>query len=314
MSTDAIRGVLINERARRDEERPRMVPTQSDRHAFDSVIEGRIQDAADGKIIQTYRDDNPHRIFESLNARGVPLTQADLLRNYIFMLLPARGERLYHDVWLPMQEALGPDHMVGLARVDLQRRGIDANLGDVYRLQQMRLGALADNEPRLESEVRDLALRAQYYRCFVEPTAETDAELRGSLERLRQWGAQTTYPLLMHLYGLRGEGRASVEQLRRCLSFIESFLVRRQLVGVPTNQLNRLFADDVRQLAPDLPVDEALRELLSRERRYWPTDEQIRVAVRTRNFYFAGRAPQRMLIMERLEQSFHHKEPVDLKA
>jgi len=345
-------GVLINERARRDEDRPRMVPTQSDRHAFDSVIEGHIQDADDGKIIQTYRyflaqlskededgdpldiervqrvvldrlavveitadrDDNPHRIFESLNARGVPLTQADLLRNYIFMLLPTRGERLYHDVWLPMQEALGPDHMVGLARVDLQRRGIDANLGDVYRLQQDRLGALADNEPALEVEVRDLALRAQYYRCFVEPAAETDIELRGSLERLRQWGAQTTYPLLMHLYGLRGEGRATVEQLRRCLSFIESFLVRRQLVGVPTNQLNRLFADAVRQLAPDLPVDDALRELLSRERRYWPTDEQIRVAVRNRNFYFAGRAPQRMLIMERLEQSFHHKEPVDLKA
>lgn len=204
--------------------------------------------------------------------------------------------------------------MVGLARVDLQRRGIDANLGDVYRLQQDRLSAFADNEAGLESEVRDLALRAQYYRCFVEPPVETDLELRGSLERLRQWGAQTTYPLLMHLYSLRGEGRATVEQLRHCLSFIESFLVRRQLVGVPTNQLNRLFADAVRQLNPDLPVDEALRELLSRERRYWPTDDQIRVAVRTRNFYFAGRGPQRMLILERLEQSFDNKEPVDLKA
>jgi len=345
-------GVLINERARRDGDRPRLVPTQSDRHAFESVIEGHLQNAGDGKILQTYRyflaqlakededgdpldlervqrvvldrlavveitadrDDNPHRIFESLNARGVPLTQADLLRNYIFMLLPTRGERVYQDVWQPMQEALGPDHMVGLARVDLQRRGIDANLGDVYRLQQDRLSAFAHDEAALENEVRDLALRAKYYGCFVEPRAEQDAELRASLERLRQWGAQTTYPLLMHLYGLRGEQRATVEQLRRCLSYIEAFLVRRQLVGVPRNQLNRLFADAVRQLAEDLPVDEALRELLSRERRYWPTDEQIRVAFRTRNFYFAGRVPQRMLIMERLEQSFQHKEPVDLKA
>ena len=345
-------GVLINERARRDEDRHRLVPTQSDRLAFQSIIDGRPQDAGDSKIAQSYRyflaqlakddedgdrldaervqrvvldrlavveitadrDDNPHRIFESLNARGVPLTQADLLRNYIFMLLPTRGERLYHDVWLPMQEALGPDHMVGLARVDLQRRGIDANLGDVYRLQQDRLSAFADNEEGLEGEVRDLALRAQYYRCFVEPLVETDPELRGSLERLRQWGAQTTYPLLMHLYSLRGEGHATIEQLRRSLSFIESFLVRRQLVGVPTNQLNRLFADAVRQLNVDLPVDEALRELLSRERRYWPTDDQIRLAVRTRNFYFAGRAAQRMLILERLEQSFDTKEPVDLKA
>ncbi|HCF99016.1 MAG TPA: hypothetical protein DEV93_00565 [Chloroflexi bacterium] len=119
---------------------------------------------------------------------------------------------------------------------------------------------------------------------------------------------------MIHLYGLRGEGKATTEQLRRCLSFIESFLVRRQLVGVPTNQLNRLFADAVRQLNPELPPDEAIRDLLSRERRYWPTDDQIRQAVRTRNFYFAGRGPQRMLILERLEQSHDDKEPVDLTA
>ena len=345
-------GVLVNGRARRDEDRPRLVPTQSDRAAFQAIIDGRPQDAGNSKIGEAYRffvaqlakededgdpldaeriqrvvldrlavveitadrDDNPHRIFESLNARGEPLTQADLLRNYVFMLLPTRGEKLYHDVWLPMQEVLGPDHMVGLARVDLQRRGIDANIGDVYRLQQDRLSKFGNNEAALEGEVRDLALRAQYYRCFIEPTVEPDPALRASLERLQQWGAQTTYPLLMHLYGLRGEGKATTEQLRRALLFIESFLVRRQLVGVPAKQLNRLFANAVQQLSRDLPVDEALRELLSRERRYWPTDEQIRQAVRTRNFYFSGRGPQRMLILERLEQSFAHKEPVDLKA
>jgi len=137
-------GVLENERARRDEDRPRLVPTQSDRPAFQAIVEGRPESAGDTKIAQAYRyflaqlakdddeqealdletlqrvvldrlavveitadsDDNPHRIFESLNARGVPLTQADLLRNYVFMLLPQRGERLYRDVWLPMQEAL----------------------------------------------------------------------------------------------------------------------------------------------------------------------------------------------------------------
>ncbi|MDE3078169.1 MAG: DUF262 domain-containing protein, partial [Chloroflexota bacterium] len=33
-------------------------------------------------------EDNPYRIFESLNAKGMPLTQGDLLRNYFFMRLP----------------------------------------------------------------------------------------------------------------------------------------------------------------------------------------------------------------------------------
>src|SRR5450759_5192726 len=48
-------GVLVNERARRDEDRPRLVPTQSDRLAFQSIIEGRPQDAGESKIAQTYR-------------------------------------------------------------------------------------------------------------------------------------------------------------------------------------------------------------------------------------------------------------------
>ena len=30
-------------------------------------------------------DDNPYLVFESLNAKGRPLTQADLIRNYFFM-------------------------------------------------------------------------------------------------------------------------------------------------------------------------------------------------------------------------------------
>ncbi|WP_236648379.1 MULTISPECIES: DUF262 domain-containing protein [Micromonospora] len=45
--------------------------------------------------------DNVHRIFESLNNTGLKLTQADLLRNYLFMRLPSRGETVYRSLWQP---------------------------------------------------------------------------------------------------------------------------------------------------------------------------------------------------------------------
>lgn len=52
--------------------------------------------------------ENEYRIFESLNAKGRPLTQADLLRNYIFMRIPAaHQEQTYRELWLPMQANLG---------------------------------------------------------------------------------------------------------------------------------------------------------------------------------------------------------------
>ena len=59
----------------------------------------RIEQAIAGQLsiveIAAHADDNVHRIFESLNYTGQPLTQADLLRNYLFMRLPNRGDDVY---------------------------------------------------------------------------------------------------------------------------------------------------------------------------------------------------------------------------
>jgi hypothetical protein len=82
--------------------------------------------------ITTGPGDNAHRIFQSLNATGVNLTQADLLRNLIFMLLPTRASVVYDEVWRPMERLIGFGNLEGLARVDLQRRGIDVAVDDVF--------------------------------------------------------------------------------------------------------------------------------------------------------------------------------------
>src|SRR5205823_14023185 len=112
--------------------------------------------------------------------------------------------------------------------------------------------------------VRDLALRACHYKRIIDPSAEDDPEIRAGLTRLRRWGAQTSYPVLMAAFDLRERGCLSVAGMREVVSYIESFLVRRQLAGIPTNALNRLFV----QVVPNLPDDEtfplALRQELSR--------------------------------------------------
>ena len=65
--------------------------------------------------------DNAHRIFESLNNTGLRLTQGDLLRNYLFMRMPGRSERVYHALWLPLQEMLTSDELEQLFWLDLVR-------------------------------------------------------------------------------------------------------------------------------------------------------------------------------------------------
>jgi uncharacterized protein with ParB-like and HNH nuclease domain/alkylated DNA nucleotide flippase Atl1 len=263
--------------------------------------------------ITTGQGDNAHRIFQSLNATGVNLTQADLLRNLIFMLLPTRVDMVYDEVWRPMERLIGYDNLEGLARVDLQRRGIDVAVDDVFRRHQDRLEKMPGGEQAIEEAVRDLAVRARQYKRIINPDAEEDLQLRAGLSRLRRWGAQTSYPVLMAAYDLRERGLLPIEGLREVVSYIESFLVRRQLAGIPTNALNRLFVQFVAQLPQDETFPQALRQELSRQRRYWPGDEQLREAIRTRPFYFSGRGPQRKLILERLEQSYDHRERIDFE-
>lgn len=279
-----------------------------DHHRLERVIVERLS-VVD---ITTEDDDNPHRIFESLNATGMSLTQADLLRNYLFMLLPTRGPEVYDKVWYPMEQSLGEDRLEGLARVDIQRRGIDATKDDVYRLQQQRLEPFAHDEARIEAEIRDLAVRATHYRRLVDPSAEPDLETRAALTRIRRWGAETTYPLLMHVYDQIDRGQATQKDLVGCLRHIESFLYRRHLAQVPTNQLSRLFLDAIKQLPTERSIPDAIKWVLSGARRYWPTDDQIRTAARSKPFYLIGRPDQRKLILEGIEESYGHLEPVNL--
>jgi alkylated DNA nucleotide flippase Atl1 len=261
--------------------------------------------------ITTGQGDNAHRIFQSLNATGVNLTQADLLRNLIFMLLPTRAAEVYDEVWRPMERLIGFDNLEGLARVDLQRRGIDVAVDDVFRRHQDRLESMLGGEEAVEDFVRDLALHAEHYKRIIDPVAEDDPDLRAGLVRLRRWGAQTSYPVLMAAYDLRERSLLSIEGMRGVVSYIESFLVRRQLAGVPTNALNRLFVQFVEHLPEDETFPQALRQELSRQRRYWPSDELLRESIRTRPFYFSGRGPQRTMILERLEESYGHPEQID---
>lgn len=219
--------------------------------------------------ITTGPGDNAHRIFQSLNATGVNLTQADLLRNLLFMLLPTRSATVYDEVWQPMERLIGFENLEGLARVDLQRRGIDVAVDDVFRRHQQRLEAITGGEDAVEEAIRDLALRARHYKRIIDPSAEEDEELRAGLSRLRRGGAQTSYPVLMAGYDLRERGLLPTDGLREAVCYIESFLVRRQFAGIPTNALNRLFVQFVAELPQDASFPLALRQELSRQRRQY---------------------------------------------
>ncbi|MFV2022378.1 GmrSD restriction endonuclease domain-containing protein [Micromonospora sp. LOL_023] len=258
--------------------------------------------------------DNVYRIFESLNNTGLQLTQADLLRNYLFMRLPTRGETVYESLWFPLQDALDRNdrdrrNLELLFWLDLVQRDGRAKQTDIYAAHQKRLNAMR-GEAEIEAEVRRFSRLGALLKIILHPESEPDLEVRRRLTRLHAWGATTVYPLLLHLLDRRAQGTATAGQIIAAMRYVESFFVRRLVIGRATANLNRILMSIVTEMDPKLPVDEAVRAYLSTGRKHYATDAQVRSLTRTIPFFLNGRAHQRNLVLQWLEEAHRSKEPV----
>ncbi|GGP73428.1 GmrSD restriction endonuclease domain-containing protein [Saccharothrix coeruleofusca] len=275
----------------------------------------RIEQAIAGQLsiveIAAHPDDNVHRIFESLNHTGQPLTQADLLRNYLFMRLPTRADHVYRQQWLPLQELLTTKQLEELVWLDLVLRGDDRATQDaVYQAQQQRLGKLS-GEDEIEDWVTELHHKARLFRRILAPETEPDPALRRALDRLRRWAAQVVHPIALLVMTAHHNGHLTAWEATRALRVVESFLVRRMIVGIGTTGTNRILMTLVKELGDVVPTAEEITRALSGPRKKFPSDQLVRDAVLVNNFYWMGRGPQRTFVLRCLEEDYNHDEPID---
>ncbi|WP_020132349.1 GmrSD restriction endonuclease domain-containing protein [Streptomyces sp. 303MFCol5.2] len=344
---------LINKR-KNGRDHFRLLPTQADRKQFAAYVRGPLSEqTAGGAVAAAYgffrrklveasdpaapqdvfrieqaitsrltlvavtaeRGDNVHRIFESLNNTGLKLSQADLLRNYLFMKLHTRGEQVYETHWLPLQDSLSNEELEQLMWLQLVLDGDDrVRRQDLYAAQQQRFERGEADEAEIEAYIRELHRRGALFRRLLHPEEEPDASVRAHLRRLDSWQAQVTYPALILLLDRRERGELDSADTARAMSYIESFLVRRMMCRVPTNNLNRIFQAVPGQLPLGVPVADGLHQLLSADNRFWPDDEELREKIQKAPFYQFGRWHQRKMVLQRLEESYEHPEPVDFDA
>jgi alkylated DNA nucleotide flippase Atl1 len=252
-----------------------------------------------------------HRIFESLNYTGQPLTQADLLRNYLFMRLPSRGDAVYERQWLPLQELLTDKQLEELVWLDLVLRGDDrATQESIYQAQQERLKQLPD-ETAIEQWIVELHHKARLFRKILDPQREADPKLRQALDRLDRWGVAVVHPVALHVLLAHRARHLSAGEAAAALRVVESYLVRRTIAGLSSSNNNRLLMSLVKELGDQVPSAKAITRALSGPRKRFPTDQHIRDAVLANSFYWQGRGPQRTYLLRCIEEDYRHGEPID---
>ncbi|ABD12298.1 hypothetical protein ThrDRAFT_04337 [Frankia casuarinae] len=284
------------------------------RDADDPLDAALIEQAVVGQLaiveIAAHVDDDVYRIFESLNHTGRRLTQADLLRNYLFMRLPTRADRVYDWRWFPLQELLG-DRLEDLVWLDLVLRGDDrATKETVYQSQRQYLQTLPD-EDAIEQWISELHAKALLFSRILDPDREEDPVLRQALHRLRRWGADVVRPIVLHMLIAHANDRLDATETAAALRVVESYLVRRMLVGIASANSNRILMSLVKELGDQTPTAAAVTRVLSGPRKKFPTDQPVKEAVLLNPFYWTGRGPQRTYVLRSLEEDYEHLEPVD---
>ena len=256
--------------------------------------------------IELDADDNPQLIFESLNAKGTPLTQADLVRNYYLLRVTTDHQRqMYEDVWLPMERLLG-DYLTEFIRHYLSKDGEFVSKSTVYETLKNRLADRDDREVR--QSLSHLASFAKFYERMVSPEAERRKGIAARLQHFNQWDVGVVRPILLNLYRWEEEGTLGLKDFREICRLMEGYVVRRTFAGYKTNPLNRYFIGLSGAIDLANPVDCVGAYLAERG---WPGDGEFREAFRRFRLYESGTSRVR-LVLESLEDALGHKERVDL--
>jgi uncharacterized protein with ParB-like and HNH nuclease domain/predicted transport protein len=260
--------------------------------------------------------DKPQLIFESMNSTGKELSQADLIRNFILMgLEPKLQTRLYEEYWRPMELDFGQEgyaaYFDGFIRNFLTiRTGEIPRIGEVY--EGFKAFARSSQNPetseveKVEALVRDVREASKNF-CALALGHETEPSLKRAFKDLRELKVDVAYPLLLELYEVYQGGLLRAEEFEHAIRMVESYVFRRAVCEIPTNSMNKTFANFMKSVDRERLVESIKAQfLLLPSYRKFPKDEEFHRRLQDRDLYnFRSRS----YWLRRFE-NYDRKEPV----
>lgn len=232
--------------------------------------------------------DDPQRIFESINSTGLELSEADKIRNVVLMGLKSHvQEDLYENYWNRIEKSVDyrTDWFIRLYLVS--KTGKTPRMDGVYE-------AFRAFQKTSESDTRSLLTEMRNYAEYARKlnsasTGVTDADRR--LRRFNMIKHDVTLPLMMPLLGEVEDETVSQADFAAVVRILDTYVFRRFVCGVPTNALNKIFAtaySEVRRLrSPQDSFSDVLTYSLRRRSSSsrFPEDSEFEEAFATRDLY-----------------------------
>ncbi len=260
------------------------------------------------------QNDDPQKIFESLNSTGLELSQADLIRNYILMGLERIDQnKIYNNYW-EIIEKLAKDDTKNTSRVsDFIRDYLTLVNKKIPNKSKVYL-EFKDKFPTrdlqvLESNLLPIKSLVKFYNKLINPKNETDKDIRLQLQYINRLEINVVYPFLMKVYEDYSENIIDKVTFIKILDFIQSFTFRRFIVGLPTNALNKIFMILYEKIDKDNYFLSMQKELLRKSGiQRFPKNKEVIESLKLKDVYNI-QSKNRTYLLDRLE-NFENKEPV----
>lgn len=308
-----------------EDEEWKLIPTQYDRNAFHALVKrnpeessGRIKEAYDyfiGKI-KDYAGDNfskmrnlfyslgnfglvqillnpndePEKIFESINARGKTLLQFDLLRNNLFLRAGVdKRDSFYRKYWAhfetpywdPDIERSGTSSELFLQHFLMAKLGTERVKPEFKAYQRQYRPKLVDSQG-IKYEFSELKRYSDIYQEMTD--CNEDSEIGRRMKFYQAFNLTTLHPFILFVtreVGLSGD------ELQRVFDILESYTIRRMLCRHGKSGLanyNIFFSELISQFRNNFSVENLITRLVEEtsDTRRYPTDNEVESTLHTR--------------------------------
>ncbi|GAA7604603.1 DUF262 and DUF1524 domain-containing protein [Helicobacter pylori] len=253
--------------------------------------------------------DNPQLIFESMNSKGIELTQTDLIRNYIVMETEdEKQEDFYNQYWRAMEEDFKQNEKLfdrfvkHYLTIKIGKTPNEKRVHEAFKDYRQKKGI------EIEDLLKDLQKYCGYF-CQIAFKKEADKDLNKALSFLVDLEMDVVYPLLLELYSDYKDGVLSKQDFIPIIDLTESYICRRAVCGLGTNSLNKVFPFVTKKINKN--KDQYLESIKVHfgyltEKQRFPNNDEFKEHFITIDFYHFQK---REYFLERLE-NFERKERV----
>ena len=234
--------------------------------------------------------DDPQLIFESLNSTGIKLSQADLIRNFILMGLNQDKQiNIYENYWYLMEKDFDQNNSNNYFDrfmrdyLTIKNRNIP-NINNVYETFKSYF-AKEGGTREIDKIISDIFGFSKFYtRIALEK--EENPKLKQAFADLNELKVDVAYPFLLNIYKDFENEVIDEKGFLEILNLIQSYVFRRFICEIPTNSLNKTFANLYEQIDQDHYLEslKAKMILMTNYRRF-PNDAEFTKELKEKDLY-----------------------------